>query len=69
MAVLLAKEPSQKETVNDLHGDLINLARVVADAEHAPRLYERLQQTLFSEGLLEQARRELAELTAIPTTT
>lgn len=26
MAVLFAKEPSQKETVNDLHGDLINLA-------------------------------------------
>ena len=30
-AVLLAKEPATCETVNDLHGDLINLARVVKD--------------------------------------
>lgn len=31
MAPLFEKPQSQKETVNDLHGDLINLARVVAD--------------------------------------
>ncbi len=66
MAVLFAKEPSQKETVNDLHGDLINLARVVAHPREGPKLYERLQQTLFSEDLLEQARFELNELTSFP---
>jgi DNA adenine methylase len=55
MAVLFAKEPSQKETVNDLHGDLINLARVIQDASAAENLYERLQRTLFSEGLLDEA--------------
>lgn len=59
MAVLLAKAPSQKETVSDLHGDLIGLANVVQDIDAAERLYERLQRTLFSEGLLERAQREL----------
>lgn len=56
MAVLFAKEPSQKETVNDLHGDLINLARILQNSVTAEILYDRLQRTLFSEGLLEQAK-------------
>lgn len=55
MAVLFAKEPSQKETVNDLHGDIINLARVVAAEDTAEMLYNRLQRVVFSEGLLEDA--------------
>lgn len=55
MAVLFAKEPSQKETVNDLHGGLVCLARVVADGLAAPQLFNRLQTTMFSEDLLEQA--------------
>lgn len=59
MAVLFAKDPSQKETVNDLHGDLINLARVLQAVNAAEMLYERLQNTLFSEDLLEQARLHL----------
>lgn len=59
MAVLFAKEPSQKETVNDLHGDLINLANVLQHKQSAEILYERLQRTLFSQGLLEKARHEL----------
>lgn len=66
MAVLLAKEPSKNETVNDLHGDLINLAKVIADPESAPTLYERLQSTLVAESLLDQAKHELEELTAVP---
>jgi len=52
MAVLFAKEPSQKETVCDLHGDLINLARVLQMFSCAEELYGMLQQTLFSEDLL-----------------
>lgn len=59
MAVLFAKAPSQKETVNDLHGDLVNLARVVQDVALAEALYDRLQRTLFSDGLLQDARRVL----------
>ncbi len=59
MAVLFAKEPSQKETVNDLHGDLVNLAHVIQHEEWAPKLYERLASALFCQSLLEQARKEL----------
>ncbi len=62
MAVLFAKEPSQKETVNDLHGDLINLARVIQCGSAAEELYNRLQRTLFSEGLLDEAGERLEEV-------
>jgi len=61
MAVLFAKEPSQKETVNDLHGDLVNLSRVIQSPGMAEQLYERLQGALMSEGLLEDARAVLEE--------
>lgn len=56
MAVLFAKEPSQKETVNDLHGDLINLARVLQSTTAAEMLYSRLQSALFCEDLVDCAR-------------
>lgn len=59
MAVLFAKPPCQKETVNDLHGDLVNLARCIQDQPFAERLYERLQRCLFSDDILAQARIEL----------
>lgn len=62
MAVLLAKEPSQKETVNDLHGDLVNLARVLQATNAAETLYDKLQRTLLSEDLLEQARIQLGNV-------
>ena len=45
LSVLLAKPPSQQETVSDLHGDLINLARVLA-SEDAVDLYERASRIL-----------------------
>lgn len=56
MAVLFAKEPAKQETVNDLHGDLINLARVLQRESMAIDLYERLIGALVSEGLLRDAR-------------
>lgn len=37
------------ETVNDLNGDLINLARVVKDKDIAFELYDRLSRTLCAE--------------------
>ncbi len=55
MAVLFAKEPSRQETVNDLHGSVTNLARVIKDPHLAPDLYSRLQRTVVSEGLLNDA--------------
>lgn len=62
MAVLFAKQPSQKETVNDLHGDLVNLARVLQERPLAEELYDRVGRCLFGDDILRQAR---AVLTAI----
>lgn len=61
MAVLFAKPQSQKETVNDLHGDLINLAKVLQDLPAAEELYERLGRTLFCEDLLDTSRKLLEQ--------
>ncbi len=49
MAVLMKKPPCQLETVNDLNGDIINLARVIQDKELAFRLYDKLRRTLCAE--------------------
>lgn len=58
LAVLFAKPESRSETVNDLHGDLVNLARVVA-SDGAVRLYERLARTTFCEALFHETRERL----------
>jgi DNA adenine methylase len=55
MAVLMVKPPCVMETVNDLHGDLINLARVIQHEQLGPRLYRRLRRTLMHEGLFQDA--------------
>ena len=55
MAVLFAKPPSAQETVCDLHGDLINLAHVLA-SDDAVALYERLCRILPCTGLYQQWR-------------
>jgi len=57
MAVLLAKEPATMETVNDLHGDLVNLARVVQDRQRGPMLYRRLRRLLMSRVEFAAARK------------
>jgi DNA adenine methylase len=56
MAVLMAKPPCEMETVNDLHGDLINLARVIQDKEKAYELYEKLSRTLYAEEMFEDSK-------------
>lgn len=56
MAVLLSKPPARFETVSDLHGEVTNLARVLADDELAPQLYARVSRVLVSDGLLADAR-------------
>ena len=66
MAVLLAKEPARFETVNDLHGGLICLARVLADELAAPQLYARLARTLFSESLYHDSVEHLAAVGTEP---
>lgn len=53
LSVLFAKPQCVMETVNDLHGDLINLARVVQSDELAPALFDRVQRTAMHEDLFE----------------
>jgi DNA adenine methylase len=60
MAVLLAKPESRQETVNDLHRDLTNLARVLAGPE-AIELYARCSRAVVSDGLLADAAARLRE--------
>ena len=54
LAVLFAKQQCRHELVNDLHGRLINLARILA-SEDAVALYERLNRTLFCEAIHDDA--------------
>lgn len=55
MAVLLGKPSVRSETVNDLHGDLINLARVIQHSTEGPRFYRQLRRTWVSEQLFKEA--------------
>ena len=61
MAVLLAKPPCRSETVNDLHADLTNLARVIQHPLEGPRFYRRLRRTLVSEGIFRDAIEKFSE--------
>lgn len=63
MAVLLAKPESCHETVNDLHGDLVNLARVIQHPAHGAALYRRLRRTLYTEGQWRESKMLLPSLT------
>jgi DNA adenine methylase len=58
-AVLFCKDRATYETVNDLHKDLINLARVVQDPEKSLELYARVKRTLFHEDMLPMAKERL----------
>ena len=59
MAVLFAKPPSPMETVNDLHGELINLARVLASDSY-DALAKRLNRTLMADALFEEGKASIA---------
>lgn len=61
-STLWQKPTSSHETVNDLHGDLINLAMVLASDRWAD-LYNRLRRTLCCEAIFRQAR---ARIDAMP---
>lgn len=55
MAVLLAKPPCRAETVNDLHGDLVNLARCIQHPAIGPALYRRLRRVLSCQDLFSES--------------
>jgi len=51
MAVLMVKPECSHEHLNDLHGDLINLARVIQNPDLGPKLYRQLRRTWLMEEL------------------
>ncbi len=55
LAVLFAKPACRMETVNDLYGDLTNLARVLQDEALALALYSNLTRTLMAESLFQDS--------------
>ncbi len=59
MAVLLAKASCRMEVVNDLHGDLINLALVIQHKTLGPALYRRLRRVLSHQDLFAVALAEV----------
>lgn len=61
MAVLMAKPPCVMETVNDLHGDLINLALVIRDRILGLQFYRRLKRTMMHEAVFRQASEKCRE--------
>lgn len=65
MAVLLEKKPCGAETVNDINGDVTNLAMVVA-SDQGPDLFERLSRTAFCDEIhAESKRRMKGELSSL----
>ncbi len=56
MAVLLIKPTCEMETVNDLHGNLINLARVIQHRDLGERLYDKLSRTLYAEQFFHESK-------------
>lgn len=66
MAVLLSKEPCKMETVNDLHADLINIARVVCDVRKGPKLYRMLRRTFMHEDIFAECDRLMREFEKMP---
>lgn len=58
LAVLFAKPPCRDEIIVDLHGDATNLARVLASGQWW-ELCDRVQRTIFSDSLFEEAKARL----------
>lgn len=61
MAVLLAKPQVSHETVNDLNGDVINLAMYLQDVSTAEGLYRSLVGTCHCEPIYREAQERLRQ--------
>ena len=55
LAILGTKPACSMELVNDLNGDLINLARVMQHRSLGPQLYRRLRRTIMSDQVFEES--------------
>lgn len=60
LAVPFAKPKSREETINDLHGDAVNLARVLA-SDQWWEVCDRIERTVFCESLFEDSAGRLGE--------
>ena len=67
-ADLFAKEPCTMETVNDMHGGLINLARVVQDSKLAEQLFAKSYRTMLAKDLFIAATKRLEKRRKVPNT-
>jgi len=65
LAVMLGKPHSGSDIANDMHGDLINLAMVIA-SEKCCVLYERLYRTMDCEAIFEECKRQFLAGVADP---
>lgn len=61
MAVLFAKPKCNTETVNDLYGDLINVAKVIQDPVSGEKFYDKLCRTLCAEQFFQEAKEKWFE--------
>jgi len=61
LAVLMAKPQCPMESVCELHGDVVNLARIVQDGKLAPQLYRRLRRVWMCELLFDEAVARIAK--------
>ena len=52
----MSKPQCEMETVNDLHGDIINLAKVIQDRDMGIELYEKLCRTLYAEDMFRESK-------------
>lgn len=55
ISTILVKPPAPMETINDLHGDIVNLARVIQDDVFGPALFRRLRRAWMCEDLHREA--------------
>ncbi len=55
ISIVLHKPHCPMETINDLHGEVVNLARVIADPTLGPELQDRLRCTLMCETMHSEA--------------
>lgn len=60
ISIIFSKPPAAMETLNDMHGDVINLACVIANDAACANLHERLCRTLFVQSIFEEATSVLA---------
>lgn len=61
MAVLMVKPQCNIEVVNDLHVNLINLARVLRDRKTAPQFHRRIRRWSLYAGVIDDAKAQLVE--------